>query len=131
MGWDLHYGRTDLISINAPLRPDDIPLRPGETHVFTIAERFVSAFEEIVRENGLAPPKKVRAIFQFINLGDGTGFSGTGKPLPHATESPADSKRDNPKDPASMAWHKQWKREVIKRFVRGAASTSNCKLSGV
>jgi hypothetical protein len=98
-GWDLHYGRTDLISITAPLKPDDIPIRPGETHVFTIAERFVGAFEEIVRENGLAQPKKVRAIFQFINFGDGTGFSGTGNPLPHPPRSSAEPKRANPKDP--------------------------------
>jgi hypothetical protein len=93
MGWDLHYGRSDLISITAELKPDDIPIRPGEMHVFTIAERFVSAFEEIMRENGLAQPKRVRAIFQFINFGDGTGFSGTGNPLPHPPRSSAESEK--------------------------------------
>jgi hypothetical protein len=106
IGWDLHYGRTDLISITAPLKPDDIPIQPGETHVFTIAERFVKGFERIVREDGVVQPKKVRAIFQFINFGDGTGFSGTGNPLPHpkraaSTGLSADPKRDNARDPTA------------------------------
>lgn len=107
IGWDLHYGRTDLISITAPLKSEDIPIEPGGTYVFTIAERFVSAFEGIVRENGLAQPKKVRVLFQFINFGDGTGFSGTGNPLPHpkrttSTETSHDPKRVNSKDPTEI-----------------------------
>jgi len=81
----LLYGRTDLVSVTAPLKPDDVPIKPGETHVFTIAERLVRGWERIVREDNVAQPKKVRVIFQNINFGDGTGLWGTtAAPLPVA-----------------------------------------------
>jgi hypothetical protein len=78
------YGRTDLVEITSPLKPEDVPIRPGETHIFTIAERFVRGWERIVREDNVHQPKKVQVLFQFINFGDGTGFWGTtAAPLPH------------------------------------------------
>ena len=84
IGWDLLYGRTDLVEITAPLKPEDVPIRPGETHIFTIAERFLKGWERIVREDNVHQPKKVQMLFQFINFGDGTGFWGTtAAPLPH------------------------------------------------
>jgi hypothetical protein len=89
VGFDLLYGRSDLISITAPLKPEDVPIRPGETHVFTIAERFVRGWERIVREDNVRQPKKVRVVFQNINFGDGTGFWGTtAAPLPHPKTNP-------------------------------------------
>src|SRR5258708_14685017 len=87
----LFYGRSDLISITAPLKPEDVPIKPGETHIFTIAERFVRGWERIVREDNVTQPKKVRVIFQFVNFGDGTGFWGTtAAPLPHPRQAAAD-----------------------------------------
>jgi len=84
VGFVLLYGRTDLVEITAPLKPEDVPIKPGETHIFTIAERFVRGWERIVREDNVRQPKKVRVIFQNINFGDGTGFWGTtAAPLPH------------------------------------------------
>ena len=84
IGWDLLYGRTDLVEITLPLKPEDVPIRPGETHIFTIAERFLKGWERIVREDNVHQPKKVQMLFQFINFGDGTGFWGTtAAPLPH------------------------------------------------
>ncbi len=91
VGFDLLYGRSDLISITAPLKPEDVPIKPGETHIFTIAERFVRGWERIVREDNVTQPKKVRVIFQFVNFGDGTGFWGTtAAPLPHPRQAAAD-----------------------------------------
>jgi hypothetical protein len=84
IGWPLLYGRTDLVSVTEPLRPTDVPLKPGETHVFTIAGRFVSAWEGMERDGQVTQPKKVQVVFQLINFGDGTGFwGGTAAPLPH------------------------------------------------
>jgi hypothetical protein len=84
VGFVLLYGRSDLIEITAPLKPEDLPIRPGETHIFTIAERYVRGWERIVREDKVQQPKKVRVVFQNINFGDGTGFwGGSAAPLPH------------------------------------------------
>ena len=83
-GWSFLYGRSDLISITEPIKPEDVPLQPGETHTFTIAERFFTAWERFVKEGTVEQAKKVRVIFQFINFGDGTGYwGGTAAPLPH------------------------------------------------
>jgi hypothetical protein len=108
VGWDIHYGRTDLIEITAPLKPEDVPIKPGETHIFTIAERFVRGWQGIARAHQIAQPKRVQVIFQFINFGDGTGFwGGTAAPLPHpksaiqsAGPCTTDAKAEHAKDPA-------------------------------
>src|ERR1700686_785729 len=76
VGEVLLYGRTELVSVTEPLKPDDVPIKPGETHIFSIEERYVSGFERIVREDHVAQPKKVQVIFQNINFGDGTGYWG-------------------------------------------------------
>ncbi len=80
----LFYGRSDLVSLSAPLKPEDVPIKPGETHIFTIPKNAVGGWELFVRDEHISQPKKVRVIFQFINFGDGTGFWGTtAAPLPH------------------------------------------------
>lgn len=90
----LRYGRTDLIEITAPLKQEDVPIKPGETHVFKIAERFVRGFEGLVREDIVPQPKKIRVEFQNVNFGDGTGFwGGSAAPLPHPKRLTAATKR--------------------------------------
>ena len=84
IGFSLLYGRTALVEVTAPLKPNDVPINPGEIHDFTIAERFVTGWEGIAHEFHIAQPKKVRVLLQFINFGDGTGLWRTdGAPLPH------------------------------------------------
>lgn len=85
VGWVLLYGRTQLVSVTEPLKSTDVPIKPGERYVFTIAERFVGAWEGMVREGVVAAqPKRVQVLIQLINFGDGTGFwGGTAAPLPH------------------------------------------------
>jgi len=102
----LFYGRTDLISISAPLKADDVPLKPGETHIFTIPKNSVGGWKLLVRDDHISQPKKVRVIFQFINFGDGTGFWGTtAAPLPHPKRAAnsmdpcTTDATDHPKDP--------------------------------
>jgi hypothetical protein len=88
IGWSLLYGRSDLVDVTAPLKPTDVPIKPGETHVFTIAERFVTAWEGMEREGEVTQPKRVQVVFQLVNFGDGTGFwGGTAAPLPHPKKS--------------------------------------------
>lgn len=85
IAWPLLFGRTDLSSVTEPLKPTDIPLKPGETHVFTIEDRFVIAWEGMVREGQLTQAKRVQVMFQLITFGDGTGYwGGTAAPLPHS-----------------------------------------------
>jgi hypothetical protein len=83
IAYDLHYGRTALISITEPLKTEDAPIKPGETYVFTVPPGYASGWEGVAHDANIPPPKRVQLVFQFINFGDGTGFSGTGNPLPH------------------------------------------------
>jgi len=107
----LLYGRTDLVSITEPLKPTDVPMKPGETHFFTIPKNAVGGWDLFVRDEHMSQPKKVRVIFQFINFGDGTGmWRSDGAPLPNPKQAASntapcapDLKRRDPKD-AKANW---------------------------
>lgn len=79
-GFSLFYGRTDLISIKAPLKPEDVPIKPGETYLIVIPEHIIKGWEGYVRHinKDHAQPKKVRLVFQHLTFGDGTGFHDSG-----------------------------------------------------
>jgi len=83
----LQYGRTALVALDEPVRPDDVPLRPGEVVVLKVPAEQARLWRR-GRERGDRPnPKKVELIFSDLNFGDGTGFIGsTGKPLPEVKE---------------------------------------------
>lgn len=82
-GIPLHYGRGDLIQVSTQLRPEDLPIKPGETYAFKIPNHDVEGWERFAREEGQPRPKKMRVIFQALSFGDGTGFGGdSGTPLP-------------------------------------------------
>jgi hypothetical protein len=72
IGFPLRYGRIELTEFDAPIEPTDIPIRPGDTYVFKIAEKSLEGWE--VFKRGKPDPKKFRLIFASINFGDGTGF---------------------------------------------------------
>jgi len=80
-GFRLEYGRVALITLDEPVRSDDVPLRPGEVVVLKVpaerAELWRRGRERGDRDN----PKKIEFRFNYLNFGDGTGFVG-GKPLP-------------------------------------------------
>lgn len=129
VGWDLHYGRTDLIQLTESLKPEDVPIRPGETHVFTIADRFVRGWERIAREGKVHRPKKVRVLFQFINFGDGTGLdTTTAVPISRPKEASnstggcgTDGKKTNQKDSTEnwplVAWSASGDSQWVKFFI--------------
>jgi hypothetical protein len=80
----IQYGRGALYDFESPVLPDDVPLKPGETFTFTIPADDVTVLERLAREEGNSQPKKIHLIFQFLNFGDRTGFSGkSGVALPH------------------------------------------------
>ncbi|MFY9620731.1 MAG: hypothetical protein WAM70_04570 [Pyrinomonadaceae bacterium] len=99
MGHDLLYGRGGLISITEPIRPSDIPIAQGETHVFTMPERYVRGWTRAMRDHNLRQPKKVQIVFQFINFGDGTGYwGGTAAPLPNPSKKASQQTCPDPND---------------------------------
>lgn len=86
IGFPLRYGRTDLIDFDEPVRPDDVPLQPGESFVFKIPAENLEALEKLDARKGLGlgKLKKVYLLFHLLNFGDKTGFSRTdGAPIPN------------------------------------------------
>lgn len=77
----LTYGRAELGDIVTKARPDDVPIKPGETFVLEMGE--VPAWEKGVRENQWPQATKFRAELQSISFGDGTGYFGN-QPYPPA-----------------------------------------------
>ena len=81
IGFHFRYGRINMADYTARPTPDDIPLLPGETHVFTIPERNLKDWEILKAE--YPNPSKLRITIHYLNFGDGTGFFGPdGTPLP-------------------------------------------------
>ncbi|MDX6613038.1 MAG: hypothetical protein QOD75_2224 [Blastocatellia bacterium] len=76
MSFPLHYGRPELSDLEVKAGVDDVPIRPGETHLFRIPESLVLAHETVNRRLKRAQPKKVILRFNFLSFGDGTGFLG-------------------------------------------------------
>ncbi len=86
IAFPLDFGPVELGDIRVKARPIDIGILPGETVVLKIHPGNLAGWEIGNREEKRPHPKKLRAIFQFINFGDGTGFVGTeGLPIPRIT----------------------------------------------
>ncbi|HEV2799553.1 MAG TPA: hypothetical protein VGW12_03600 [Pyrinomonadaceae bacterium] len=77
LGFPLRYGRGELIEYDAPLYPEDIPIKPGETYTFKIPEKLQRGWERFVKRRGVSRREqmKFRLVFQSLNFGDGTGFT--------------------------------------------------------
>jgi hypothetical protein len=78
IGFALRYGRIQLVDYTTPIEPDDVPIQPGETHVFKVPESSANGWEAFKTKENKPEPKKVRLIFQQINFGDGTGYGDAG-----------------------------------------------------
>ncbi|MCA1849725.1 MAG: hypothetical protein LC672_01400, partial [Acidobacteria bacterium] len=103
-GFQLTYGRKELVRLDAPKLPDDIPLMPGETTVLRISEVQVSGYEKLRDEEGRPEPKKIEFDLQLINFGDGTGLrSRMGHPHPDPAKKKSSSiRRDGPNSSPSL-----------------------------
>jgi hypothetical protein len=84
-GFSLHYGRGDLLDFSNSLKPEDTPLKVGDTYVFRIGKNLVEGWEHFRTQNkAMLRPKKALIRFNLVNFGDGTGFMGTtGVPIPN------------------------------------------------
>jgi len=84
MGFSLNYGRSDLVSFLAPVKPEDVPLNPGDTYVFKIRENLIKGWQKFRNYEKKPQPKRIRIELNLLNFGDGTGFeSAVGTPVLH------------------------------------------------
>src|SRR4051812_13173055 len=87
--YHLYYGRPGLIRLDEPVRPDDVPLKPGETVTLGVdnLENEVEWWKHFRKDGTFRNPKKMHFKFIIMNFGDGTGFIGPeGGPLPEKRE---------------------------------------------
>ena len=97
VGLILHYGEIKFGDIVTKAEPDDVPIKPGETHVFKVVEGQVLGWESYARKHDNLQPKKIRLKFQMLSFGDGTGFVGNeGLAIPQAPNGTAGVGRCEP-----------------------------------
>jgi hypothetical protein len=90
IAFSIHYGRSKLGSIEPKAEPDDIPIKPGETYVFSFPDSKQLDWERFRQRENKPDPKKLILKFQILSFGDGTGFWGNeGMAVPHARPAPA------------------------------------------
>lgn len=83
VGLILHYGRIQLGAFDFKAEPDEVPINPGETHLFKVGEGQVLGWESYARKHDNLQPKKLVLKFQMLSFGDGTGFQdNTGSAFP-------------------------------------------------
>jgi hypothetical protein len=84
IAFSLHYGSRQLVDIETKAGPDDIPIKPGETHVFSFSDLIVQSWERFRQREKKPDAKKLILHFQILSFGDGTGFMSTsGIPIPN------------------------------------------------
>ena len=72
----MRYGRPALVSLKERLEAEDIPLKPGEVHVFKIPEIVWLTFSQRTE----AESRRVLLRIDTINFGNGTGVVAGGEP---------------------------------------------------
>lgn len=71
----LRYGRSEFIAkTDEKPKPEDIPIQPGETHIFKLTNSSIEGWEGWARDNHLPQPRKVTVFFDWVSFGDGTGW---------------------------------------------------------
>jgi len=97
IAFSLHYGRRELIDIETKAGPDDIPIKPGETHVFSFSDLIVQSWERFRQRENKPDAKKLILHFQVMSFGDGTGFVSTGgTPIPNPSNKTSSLDRCEP-----------------------------------
>jgi hypothetical protein len=77
----IQYGRFDFVEFSTAVKPDDVPIQPGETHTFKIEDMNVDEWEAFKTHEHQPEPKKIELVFSLLNFGDGTGYSDTSASL--------------------------------------------------
>lgn len=71
LGFSLRYGRPELGDLVTKATSDDVPIKPGETiTLFTDATNW----EKGIREGRFTDATQLKAEFQSLSFGDGTGY---------------------------------------------------------
>jgi hypothetical protein len=106
-GYPLKYGRSELVAFDEPVRPDDVPLQPGEVVVLKVPAEQAELWRRGREKGDRANPRKIVFRFNYLNFGDGTGFVG-GKPIPEPRErganAPCTGGDNNAEEEASVAY---------------------------
>jgi len=118
----LRFGQDELGDIRVKSQPGDMSIKPGETYGFTIHPGQLEAWEFMNRKENRPPAKKLRARFDLLSFGDGTGYAGTdGLALPRKLNerSSLDKCVDQPNraGPPALEWATLWDRWPSKLSV--------------
>ena len=75
-GATMNYGRSEFRTVPGERsKPEDVPIQPGESHVFKLSKPRAGGLESFAKENNLTL-KTVMVWFNFICFGDGTCLEG-------------------------------------------------------
>jgi hypothetical protein len=97
IAFSLHYGRSQLGNIETKAGPDDVPIKPGETYVFSFPDIVVVSWDRFREREKKPDAKKLILHFQILSFGDGTGFWRTdGIAVPHAPDAQSSLDRWGP-----------------------------------
>lgn len=82
-GFSVAYGDSRLSDVRVVAGPDDVPIKPGESHVFRIPKARVQGIEWMNKNWYLSPDawQQIELKFDIISFGDGTGFLGNQRVL--------------------------------------------------
>ena len=78
----VYYGRSELGDLITKATPEDVPIKPGETYVFTIHHGEVGGWELAIRDAFHPQPTRIQLNFHWLSFGDGTGLGPSGNPFP-------------------------------------------------
>jgi hypothetical protein len=77
------YGKSRLGDIGNKAEPDDVPIKPGETYVFSFPDSKQIDWDHFRQREKKPDAKKLILYFQILSFGDGTGFvRNDGIPVP-------------------------------------------------
>lgn len=76
-GATMNFGRVEFRSVPGETpKPQDVPIQPGETHVFKLSKPRADGLKSFAKDEGVPPLNGVLVYFHFISFVDGTGWEG-------------------------------------------------------
>jgi len=91
LAFSLRFGRVDFIYRSTRPVETDVPLKPGETHVFSIEEKWRQGWSEFKNRTNKPEPEKLSIDFVHLSFGDGSGFDGGGVAYPYKRDKASNS----------------------------------------
>jgi hypothetical protein len=76
IGYPLRYGRSELADFSNPVQSDDVPILPDESIVIKVDADLVPSWKTLHFKGRNVNPRKLKFLFEELNYGDGTGFTG-------------------------------------------------------